>query len=254
MKNLKFLSILIILSLVFFHASAQRKAVKEGNKLYEKGKYKDAENAYQQALSKHPEYVPGLFNLGNALFKEKNYEASRKVMENTAKQAKEAQVKAGAYYNIGNSYMQEQKWEEAVHAYKNALRVNPQDADAKYNLSYALQMLKNKKGGKSDRENKEQSKDQNQNNKENQNRQDEQDKDEGQDKNDPDKEQQDRNQDKSKDENKEDRQENRPQPQPSKLSQQQAEQLLNALSQEEKKLHENKEKGKGVPVRMDKDW
>ncbi|MBW7913410.1 MAG: hypothetical protein H3C54_06870, partial [Taibaiella sp.] len=46
----------------------------------------------------------------------------------------------------------------------------------------------------------------------------------------------------------------RPQPQPSKLSEQQAEQLLNALQQEEKKLQDKLKQGKAVPVKVEKDW
>jgi ABC-type Fe3+-hydroxamate transport system substrate-binding protein len=38
------------------------------------------------------------------------------------------------------------------------------------------------------------------------------------------------------------------------LSEKQAEQLLNALQQEEKKLQDKMKKEKGAPVRMQKDW
>ena len=123
------------------------KQVRNGNKLYEQKKYKEAGAAYQQALQKNPTYVPGIFNLGNSLYQQKQYEASRKVLGNAAKVAKDKNSKAGANYNIGNTYMSEQKWQEAVDAYKQTLRNNPRDADAKYNLSYALQMLKKEQGG-----------------------------------------------------------------------------------------------------------
>ena len=64
------------------------------------------------------------------------------MLGSAAKVAKDKNAKAGASYNIGNTYMQEQKWEDAVNAYKQALRNNPQDEAAKYNLSYALAMMK----------------------------------------------------------------------------------------------------------------
>lgn len=97
-------------------AVAQRKQVSTGNKLYEQKKYKEAAAAYQQALTKNPTYTPGMFNLGNALFQQKNYDASRQVMSATAKQSKDKMVKSDANYNIGNTYMQEQKWDEAINA------------------------------------------------------------------------------------------------------------------------------------------
>lgn len=255
----------ILLGLFVISAQAQeKKLVREGNKLYEAKKYKDAANAYQQALMKNPTYTPGLFNLGNSLYQEKQFDAARKVLSSAAKTTNEKDVKGGMNYNIGNTYMAEQKWEDAINAYKQALRNNPQDADAKYNLSYAQQMLKkqqqqdkdknkNNKDKNKDDKNKDKNKqDQDKDNKQDQdkNKQDQQNKD-GKDKEDK-KDQQDQ-QDKDQ-QDKEDKQDQRPQAQPSKLSEKQAEQLLNALQQEEKKLQDKLQKGKGVPVKVEKDW
>ncbi|HOZ50571.1 MAG TPA: hypothetical protein PLU17_01830, partial [Chitinophagaceae bacterium] len=46
----------------------------------------------------------------------------------------------------------------------------------------------------------------------------------------------------------------KPKPMPSKLTKEQADQLLNALNQEEKKLREKKDKVSGQPVKLEKDW
>lgn len=228
---------------------AQQNQVREGNKLYDQKKYKEAASVYQEAMKKNPNYLPGIFNLGNALYQEKNYDASRKTFEAVAKKANDVNVKSSSAYNIGNTYMSEQKWEEAVNAYKQALRKNPQDEDAKYNLSYALAKMKQNQGGdgKNNDKNKNQNKDQ-------------QDKDQNKDKQDQNKDQQNKDQNKDQKQNQDnkqdqkDQQDQKPQPQPSKLSEKQAEQLLNALAQEEKKLHDKKEKGKAVKVKVEKDW
>jgi tetratricopeptide (TPR) repeat protein len=232
--------LLLLLVLVAAGAGAQNKLVREGNQLYSEKKYVEAAEAYKKALEKSPTNTPGMFNMGNALFRQKNYAGARQVLETTASQARDRNVKADANYNIGNTYMEEKKWQEAVESYKKALRVNPQDEAAKYNLSYAQAMLKKDQGGggkdkNKDEQNQDQKKD------ENKDQQDKQDQ----------KEQQQDQQD-QKDKQEQDQKEQ--QQQPSKLSEQQAEQLLNALSQEEKKLHDKKEKGKAVPVKMDKDW
>lgn len=251
MMKMKFLGTLI-LSLCIITVYGQKKLVRSGNHLYEQKQYKEAASAYQQALSKNPTFTPGMFNLGNALFQQKNYDASRKVMSATAKQTKDKNVKANANYNIGNTYMQEQKWEDAINAYKEALRNNPQDEAAKYNLSYAKAMMKkNNGGGKNKDKNKDKDKDkQDQNKDQNKDKQD-QNKDQ-QNKDQQNKEKQNDGEDKQDQKNEE--QDKHQQPQPSKLSQQQADQLLNALSQEEKKLHDKKEKGKPVKIKVDKDW
>ena len=45
--------------------------------------------------------------------------------------------KARSFHNLGNSLLKAEKYEESIEAYKQALRHDPQDADTKYNLSYA---------------------------------------------------------------------------------------------------------------------
>lgn len=229
-------------------ALAQSKQVRTGNQLYQEKKYKEAASAYQQALSKHPQYTPGMFNLGNALYQQKSFDASRQILSATAKQTADKNVKANANYNIGNTYLSEQKWQDAINAYKAALRDNPQDEAAKYNLSYALAMMK-----KDQNKNDKQQQDKNKDNKEQDKQQNkDQNKDE-QNKDQQDQQQQNKDEQKDK-QDQQDQQDQRPQSQPSKLSEEQAEQLLNALAQEEKKLHDKKEKGKAVHVKVDKDW
>jgi len=235
----------------------ERKMVKEGNKLYENKDYKAAAEAYQKALQKNPSYTPGLFNLGNSLYQQKQFEQARKVLDATAKSSKEKDGKAAANYNIGNTYMQEQKWQEAVDAYKKALRNNPQDADAKYNLSYALSKLKQEQNGGGGKDNKDQDKkDDKKDNKDNKDQNKDQNKDNKDQKGD-DKKEQDKQDDKQDQQDKKEGDKDkgeRPQPQPSKLTEQQADQLLNALQQEEKKLQDKMQKEKGIPLKVEKDW
>ncbi|MCB0699343.1 MAG: tetratricopeptide repeat protein [Chitinophagales bacterium] len=249
----------VLFCLMVVGVSAQpKKEVRTGNQLYQEGKYKEASESYQQALSKQPNYTPGLFNLGNAKYQQKDFEGARKLMDATAKVAEAKEEKAAANYNKGNTYLEEKKYKEAVEAYKEALRKNPQDENAKYNLSYALQMMKNQQGGggnddkKKDDKNKQ---DKNQQDKQNEDKKDDEKKQDEQKQNENKQEQQDdQQQQQQKKEDKSDQQDGKPQPQPSKLSEQQAEQLLNALQQEEKKLQDKLKKGKGVPIKVEKDW
>jgi Ca-activated chloride channel family protein len=219
----------------------------QGNKLYEQQKYKEAADDYAKAVAKDPNNTSGLFNLGNSLYQQKKYDDSRKVMTETAKLSKDKTGAAAANYNIGNTYMSQQKWEDAVNSYKQTLRNNPQDVDAKYNLSYAEQMMK---------------KQQQQQQKNDKNKQDKKDKKDQKDKKDEKKDDnKDKNKDKDdkkdqdqKDDQNKDQQPQKPESQPSKLSKQQADQLLDALQQEEKKLQDKMKKEKGNVVKMQKDW
>ena len=221
------------------------KFIQQGNKLYEQQKYKEAADDYAKAVSKDPNNTSGLFNLGNSLYQQKKFDESRKVMTQTATLSKDKTGKSAANYNIGNTYMSQQKWEDAVNAYKQTLRNNPQDIDAKYNLSYAEQMMKkqqqqDKDKNKQDKQNKDQKKDKD---KQNQDKKDDKNKDK-----------QDNKDQKNDQDKKDDKDQQQPQEQPSKLSKQQADQLLDALQQEEKKLQDKMKKEKGTPVKMQKDW
>lgn len=231
----------LLLSAHQTNAQRSKKLIADGNKLYKEGNYKDAAVQYGKSLQTDTLNIEkGAYNLGNALYQQKQIEPARKAFEIAAQKSKDKKENALAYYNIGNTYMSEKKWEEAIESYKKTLRQNPQDADAKYNLAYAKTMLKKEGGGKDknkdDKKKDEEKKDEQKKN---------EDKKEGeQDK----KEQQPKDGDEKKDE------EGKPQPQPSKLSEKQAEQLLNALQQEEKKLQEKNKKRHGTPVKMEKDW
>jgi len=236
--------LLLALVAVSLHAAAQpNRYIQQGNKLYEQQNFKEAEASYARAIAKDPNNTSAFFNLGNSLYQQKRFDSSRKVMSETAKLATNKEGKAAANYNIGNTYMSQQKWEDAVNSYKQTLRNNPQDADAKYNLSYAEEMMKKQQ---------QQNKDQKQDKKDQKDKNDQKDKKDQKDKDK--KDQQDKNKDQQPQDKKDDKEDQQPQGQPSKLSQQQADQLLNALQQEEKKLQDKLKKEKGTPVRLQKDW
>lgn len=242
----KTISLLALLFAAALPAGAQssKKLIANGNKLYEEGRYKDAAAQYGRALQKDTTYAgKSSYNLGNALYQQKQVEPARKAYEAAAKKSTDRKENSEANYNIGNTYMAEKKWEEAIEAYKKTLRNNPQDADAKYNLSYAKQMLKKEGGGGKDK-----NKDQDKKDQDKKDQQQKQDQQQDEQKKDQQKDQQ------PKEGEQEKQEEQKPQPQPSKLSEKQAEQLLNALQQEEKKLQEKNKKKYGTPVKAEKDW
>lgn len=215
--------------------------LRKGNELYKEKKYKEAQMSYANALQKDPTSKTGMFNLGDALYKSKDYDNARKTLEASAKATTDRKEQARAYHNIGNSYMEEKKWDDAINAYKQSLKLNPSDADTKYNLAYANAMMKKDGGGKNNKDKNKDKKDQ-----------DKKDKDKkDQNKKDQDKKDQDK---KDGDKDNKDQPKQQPQAQPSKLTKEQANQMLNALQQDEKKLQDKKDKGKGVPIKMEKDW
>ena len=76
------------------------------------------------------------------MYQEKKYKEAVAQFEVTAKTAKDKFAKAEAYHNIGNSQMEQKQYQQAVDAYKNALRENPNDDETRYNLAAAQKRFK----------------------------------------------------------------------------------------------------------------
>ena len=239
--------VLIFTTSVF--AQKENKHIRQGNNNYYEENYKDAEVDYMRALEKRPESVKGQYNLGGALYKQENYEDATKLFGNVAGQDLDTDEKASAYYNLGNSYLKSQKFPEAIDSYKNALRLKPNDEDAKYNLAYANKMMQQQE--------QEQNQDQDKNEEDKENK-DKQDQKKDQEQKNKEQQQDQQNQDQQQDEQNQEGQQNQSQqqPQPQQISKQDAERMLEALKNDENKTLE-KVKLQQVPTKAkktEKDW
>lgn len=214
-----------------------KKYIRKGNELYKKQQYTEAEASYKKALEKNQQSDVGHYNLGNSLYLQKKFDDARKQYANSAKVSNDKNTRSDANYNVGNTFMEGKKWEESIKSYKQALKLNPADEQARYNLAYAQAMLKKQQQGGSG-----ESKD-----KENKDKKKQEQKDKNQDKNQQNKQDQ-------QDKEKEQQDQGKPQSQPSKLDKEEAERLLQALNQEEKKLQDKLKKAKGQQVPVEKDW
>lgn len=272
--------LLIIATLITFFGFAQKKDlalkksnnyVYEGNELVEND-FVSAEMEYRKALSQKPNNVAGSFNLANAYYKNDKFsEAVMRQLE-TIQSATSKEEKHKAYHNLGNAYMLTKQCKEAVEAFKNALRNNPNDDETRYNLALAKECAKEQGGGgggedenqedKDDQQQQEQQENQDQNQNQDQQQQDDQQKDnqdQNQDKQEGDQEQDEKGKpdEKEQEQGQGDKQEKRqPKQQQGKLSPQQIKNLLEAMNDHEEKVQDkiNAQKVEGGRVQTDKDW
>lgn len=121
-------------------AQNDHKHLRDGDKAYQNGNFTDAEVSYRRALEKKKS-DQGSYNLGNATYRQSHYDEAVRHYEAAANGASEPAVKAQAFHNLGNALYQKGKYKESIEAYKNALRLNPKDADTKKNLANALRRL-----------------------------------------------------------------------------------------------------------------
>lgn len=145
---MKFFTTLFFLFLTS-NALAQTAAryISEGNELYEKNKMAEAADAYEKAINSEHKYT-ALMNKGNALYKQKNYEEAIRIYSQVSHVTNiDAMLRSGAYYNTGVVYSSQKKIAESIEAYKNALRLNWEDINARENLQKALLELKQNSGG-----------------------------------------------------------------------------------------------------------
>lgn len=137
----------IVASLFFVKVlSAQEsyKLILKGNDLYKQQQYQQAEQAYAEVLATDPNNATAKFNQANALYKQNKADEAIKLLNDLAFKTNDPSVKAKAYYNKGAILSGQKKLEESIDAYKDALRQDPTDKDARENLQKALLELKKK--------------------------------------------------------------------------------------------------------------
>jgi len=244
------LILIYTLALIAVDAFAQkeRKYIRQGNKEFEDSNFEESEIDYRKAADlEEKKSHKTVFNVGDALYKQEKYEDAISQFNEIADLELSKEEKAKVYHNLGNSLLKNNKLQESIEAYKNALRNNPDDMDTKYNLIYAQKKLQQQQQQQNQDQNKDQNKDQEQNQDKNQNQDQDQNKDQNKDQND---------QQQNKDQNKQDQNKDQQQQQKPKISKEDAERLLQALANDEKNTQKKvkEQKAAAAKVKTEKEW
>ena len=121
-------------------AQAGRAETREGNRLYEEGRFAEAHEKYLEALLADPDSPIIRFNDGNALYRGEDYESALESFR-AAVEGGDPELAAAAWYNLGNTLYRQGALPESLEAFKQALRADPADADAKHNLERVLEQM-----------------------------------------------------------------------------------------------------------------
>lgn len=256
----------------------ERGLVRKGNRLFDKERYTQSADAYQHALNHDSTSFEARYNLGNTMIRRAMADttayadpqsSAAKMSQGFISQAegllqaaaadslRTADERADAFYNLGNSQFIQQKLQEALKSYRQSLVLRPDDMEAKYNYALTKKLLEQQQQNQQNNDqNQDQQQDENQN--QDQNQQGNNDQNQNQDKND----QSDNKQDKNEDQQGGGDQEQKEQPQQpqgqkpkSGMSEEQQQQLLNAIQAQEDKTQEKlDEKKKGIIIRGKKNW
>lgn len=221
----------ILCSFIFVlgvQAQTDRGHIRLGNRLFHQQKFEQAEVEYRKAVGKNSANPQAHYNLGCALFAQKKDSAAVKQYEIAGRLEKTSRRKAMVFHNLGVVCQQHQLYQQAITAYEESLRNNPNDNETRYNLALCKKLLKNQPRQNQNKNKQDKNK---QNNKKN-NRQ----------------TQNNKNQDKQNPNN---------QPQPKEqMSKDNAEQLLNAAMQEEQATQQRLKDAMRQPQRrkLQKNW
>ena len=242
--------------------------VYKANELLGDDNYIEAEMEYRKAISEAPSKAVGAYNLAHSYYKKGSFDEALFRNKEAAKNATTKIEKHRAFHNIGNILMKNDLCKEAVEAFKNALRNNPNDEETRYNFALAKDCAEQQKdgGGEDDKEDKdkEEEKDkENEEKKEDDNKKDQDKKDEGdKDKKEGDKEEdengkpKDDKKDDGKGDDKKDKKNQKSKPKPGQMSPQQIKNILDAMQNQEQKVQQkiNAQKQKGAKIKTEKDW
>lgn len=222
--------ILLLLMAVGAQAQSDRDYIRQGNKLFRAGKFAEAEVDYRKAIEKNAKNPQAAYNLGNALLAQKKDSAAIVQYQQAAKLETNQKRRSYAYHNIGVICQGHQMYGEAIEAYKEALRNNPNDDETRYNLELCKRQQKQQQQNQQQKQQK-----QNKDNK---------------DKQDKNKDQNEQDQQKQQDK-KQQQEQQKPQ-----MSKENAEQLLNAAMQEEKNTQQRIKKAQHQKQtrKLQKNW
>lgn len=232
LQKIYIISMLLLGAATF--AQAQQKTdrdyLRSGNKLYNDSLFIKAEVDYRKALDINPKSTDAMFNLGNALLMQQKVKEAMEQYESVSKMEKDKSKLAEIYHNVGVILQSAKQYPQCIEAYKESLRNNPKDDETRYNLALAQKLLKDQ-----------------QQNQQNQDQQQQQEQKE---------DKQEQNQDQQEQEQKDQQQQQQQQQQnKNEMSKENAQQLLNAVMQDEKNVQDKVKKQIQIQgKKLDKDW
>jgi len=130
-------ALVAILALLPAAADADwRSAINRGNRHFANQRYEEARTAYFEAQSGNPEGPEAPYNIGNTYLIEGKFDDALKAYDQAAALTRHPGLKSVIAYNRGMALFFAGREAEALEAFKEALRWNPADADAKYNIEW----------------------------------------------------------------------------------------------------------------------
>ena len=144
MKRYFFLFVACLLSVATM-AQADRQFIRTGNRYYRLQNFAKAEAEYRKAEAVNGENAQALYNLGCALMMQQKDSIAVEQFQKAGSLEKSALRKAKVYHNIGVVCQAHRIYGDAIKAYEESVRNNPSDDETRYNLALCKRLQKNQK-------------------------------------------------------------------------------------------------------------
>jgi tetratricopeptide (TPR) repeat protein len=117
-----------------------RSYIEKGNVFYAQGEFRNAAVTFKHAAQLNPNSFDAWYNFASALYKSEKYILASDAYQRALLLTTDSILRYKTLHNLGNSYVKNEDFDEAIETYKKALRLNPDDNDTRYNISYAMRL------------------------------------------------------------------------------------------------------------------
>ena len=112
---------------------------------YKKEDYGKALEYYEKVQKTAPESLDLSDEMGQSAYKLREFEKAESIYQQGGNNKQSKEDRADNFHNLGNTRMKQKNYQGAIDAYKDALRLRPNDEETRYNLSEAIRKLKEQK-------------------------------------------------------------------------------------------------------------
>lgn len=240
----------------------ERSLVRKGNRQFARGNFQNSIERYTQALQKDSLSFEARYDLGNAMFRAERFEGAEQALAHAAADTTRTDAeRAEAFFNLGDVQFRQQNLQGALESFKNSLRLNPSDMEAKYNYAYTKKLLEQQQNDDQQQQNQDNNQNNQQNQNQNQQNQNQNDDSNRNNDNDSNNDQNDNGDNDDRQQNGDDRNDDSREqpngdsrPQQGQMSPEQLEAMLDAIQAQEDKTQDKVKEKRGVIIRGKKNW
>jgi len=118
-----------------------KRSTEAGRDEYARGNHPQALSAFEGAAAARPQDPRTRFNVADGLYKNGKFDEAAALFRSLGDDP-QSPLAGPSRFNLGNSLYQKQDYKGAIHSYREALRLKPDDADTRRNMELALRALR----------------------------------------------------------------------------------------------------------------